>query len=673
MGNAARTARIAFFNRLITDTFADPAHKARHKRSTEFMKQIILGTAGHIDHGKTSLIRALTGTDTDRLVEEKRRGITIELGFAALELPSGQRVGVVDVPGHEKFVKNMVAGATGIDVVAMIIAADEGVMPQTREHLDICSLLGVRHGMVVVTKVDMVDEDWLELVLDDIAESLEGTFLEGAPVVTCSSVTGQGLDAFREELDAICEKVPAHGTGGVFRLPTDRVFTMRGFGTVITGTVVSGRISVGEPVEIYPTTIRSKVRGLQVHGESVGDAEAGMRTAINFQGVDKAQVERGDVVARPGTLVPSYMVDVLLRLLPTCEKPLKTRKLVRFHTGTSEVLGKVVFLDREELAPGEEAVAQLRLDNPVCTVRDDRFVIRSYSPVDTIGGGVVVNPVPQKHKSGRKKTMDRLNRLARAEAGELVALHVEEAGYAGATRTQLLLMTNLSERKLGEALQALLSAREMVQVGRDEKVYVHKTLMGELENKAEKYLGAYHKANPLKPGMPREELKSKFPPNLDVRVFHQLLETMRQNGVVEAEEDMVRLAGHKASLGVEQAEQEQRIKKAMSGAGLQPPTTKELCGELGVGDRQLAELMAHMVEKGDLVKVKQDLFFDREAVEALKERLVAHLREHGDITTPVFKEMTGASRKFVIPLLEYFDTRKVTLRVGDVRKLREST
>ncbi len=381
------------------------------------MKQIILGTAGHIDHGKTSLIKAVTGTDTDRLKEEKERGITIELGFAALDLPSGQHLGIVDVPGHEKFVKNMVAGATGIDIVVMVIAADEGVMPQTREHMEICTLLGVQYGMVAVTKIDMVDEEWLELALEDIRDFVRGTFLEDAPMAPVSSLTAEGIPEFIEILDELAAKIPERPPSDLFRLPIDRVFTMKGFGTVITGTLISGRVQVGDTIMIYPSGITSKVRGIQVHNKSADDARAGMRTAINFQGLEKEAISRGEVLSKPSTLEASYMVDVSLHYLASNKKPIKNRTRVRFHTGTSEVLGNLILLDREELAPGEEAIIQLRLDSPVALVKDDRFVIRSYSPIYTIGGGVVLNPIPLKHKRLKPDTVEGTKKIRERGTG----------------------------------------------------------------------------------------------------------------------------------------------------------------------------------------------------------------------------------------------------------------
>ena len=376
------------------------------------MKHIVMGTAGHVDHGKTALIKRLTGVDTDRLKEEKERGITIELGFASLSLPDGRVLGVVDVPGHERFVRNMVAGAAGIDLVVMVIAADEGVMPQTREHLQICTLLGIRKGFVALTKIDMVDEEWLTLVREDVREFLRGTFLEDAPVVPVSSLTGAGFPELIETIARVADEVEEAADVGLFRLPVDRVFTMKGFGTVVTGTLTSGRVTTGEEVEIYPAGLRARVRGIQVHNQPVDTAEAGQRTAVNLQGVDRAVIERGYLLAGKGALAVSQRLDCLYRHLAGAARKLKNRALVRLHTGTSEVMARMILLDRDELEPGEEANAQLVLDAPLAVVAGDRFVVRSYSPVTTVGGGVILDPLSAKHKRFAQEVLEEFRLLS---------------------------------------------------------------------------------------------------------------------------------------------------------------------------------------------------------------------------------------------------------------------
>jgi selenocysteine-specific elongation factor len=635
------------------------------------VKQIILGTAGHIDHGKTSLIKAVTGTNTDRLKEEKKRGITIELGFAALDLPSGRHLGIVDVPGHEKFVKNMVAGATGIDIVCMVIAADEGVMPQTREHMEICSLLGVRHGMVVLTKIDMVDEEWLELVTEDIRDFIVDTFLDTAPIVPVSSATGEGIPQFIEKLDELSENVPERTSTGLFRLPVDRVFSMKGFGTVITGTLISGKVSLSDPIMIYPNKIASKVRGIQVHNQSRETAEAGMRTAINFQGLEKTAINRGDILAGANSLMPSYMVDLEVNYLSSNKKPIKNRTQVRFHTGTSEVLGNLILLDREELKAGNSCPAQIRLDAPVSLIRDDRFVIRSYSPVRTIGGGKVLNPIAPKHKRFQQEINDGLVGLVDATPEAIIGYHARMAGPAGVTFAQLLLMTNLPSKGLEATIGAMLNSQALLLVDKENRTYIHLEVFDRLNQLSHTVLETYHRENPLKTGISKEELKSKFPHAARGKLFTLTLNRMIKDQQLVLEDDTVRLATHSVSLQVDQQALKQQIGDIYRQSGLTPPYFREVVKQLEVEPKPAKGVLELLIGEGELVKVKEDLYYDRVAIEKIKEELMAYILENGEISTPTFKDMTGASRKYVIPLIEYFDATNVTIRVGDIRKLRK--
>jgi selenocysteine-specific elongation factor len=635
------------------------------------MKQIILGTAGHIDHGKTSLIKATTGINTDRLKEEQLRGITIELGFASLDLPSGRHLGIVDVPGHEKFVKNMVAGATGIDMVVMVIAADEGVMPQTREHMEICTLLGIEHGLVALTKIDMIDEEWLELVQEDILDFINGTFLEGQDIVPVSSTSGEGIEAFVAALDDLSGRVPERSSTNLFRLPVDRVFTMKGFGTVITGSLMSGQVKVGDNVMIYPSGIPSKVRGIQVHGAAVESAHSGMRTAINFQGLEKASIQRGQVLSRPEALMPSYMIDLSLHYLGSNRKKIKNRSRVRFHTGTSEILGNLIFLDQEDLQPGEDTVLQIRLDAPVTVVRDDRFVLRSYSPIRTIGGGRVLNPVPIKHKRFRPEVVAGLRGLMTDEPETVIGYHVKTVGVMGVGFSALMIMTNLSEKPLEKYLQTMLSRKDILQIDKEQRLFVHKDAFEDLRSQIAAYLSTYHKENPLKEGMPKEELKSKLPATAGIKVFTMALKQMTADKIISQEGEVVKLATHKVSLGKDQAGVKKKIADIYLENGLQPPYFKEIVKTLNLDTSNAKDVLLLLVAEGVLIKAKEDLYFHTESMTMLKEKLISHLRQHGEIATPQFKEMTGASRKYVIPLLEYFDANHVTIRVGDSRKLRQ--
>ncbi|MBU4462526.1 MAG: selenocysteine-specific translation elongation factor [Proteobacteria bacterium] len=635
------------------------------------MKQIILGTAGHIDHGKTSLIKAVTGIDTDRLKEEKLRGITIELGFASMDLPGGQHIGIVDVPGHEKFVKHMVAGATGIDIVALVIAADEGVMLQTREHMEICSLLGIKHGFVALTKIDLVDEEWLELVLDDIKEFLRGTFLENSPIVPVSSATGKGIPEFIKTLDELSALIPMRTSTGLFRLPVDRVFSMKGFGTVITGTLISGSIHVGDTVMIYPSGITSKVRGIQVHNQNLNVAEAGMRTAINFQGLEKSSVTRGEVLSTPNDLRPSFMIDVLVHYLNSNNKSAKNRTRIRFHTGTSEVLGILILLEKEELLPGETTLAQIRLDSAVAAVKDDKFVIRSYSPIRTIGGGHILNPIPQKHKRFKPEVIKLLKGVVDNIPEEIISSHADNSGYVGVSFADLKIMTNLPEKQLDNTIQGLLSKKTILCFDRENRIYIHNNGIEKLEKETLDYLSSYHKSNPLKAGMSKEELRSKFPFALGAKLFNLMLDRMIKNKVLIQEENTVHLSSHSVSLKVDQADIRTKMLGAYLKSGLTPPYFKELSRSFDIDSKQAKDVLILLVDEGVLLKVKEDLYFHAEAVNELKKRLIDYLKSHGEITTPQFKEVASVSRKYLIPLIEYFDSTNVTLRVGDSRKLRK--
>ena len=633
------------------------------------MKQVILGTAGHIDHGKTSLIRAMTGIDTDRLKEEKERGITIELGFAHMDLPSGQVLGIVDVPGHEKFVKNMVAGASGIDLVALIIAADEGVMPQTREHLEICELLDVQHGLVVLTKTDMVDEEWLEMVQEDAAEYLEGTFLEDAPMVPVSSATGDGIEELVRVLDELVQKVPERDPGSFFRLPVDRVFVMKGFGTVITGTTVSGAVRLGEEVTVYPQEIDSKVRGLQVHNREVEEARRGQRTAVNLQGLEKAQLQRGNVIAGRRALRNSYMIDVLVDLLPAAPRKMKNRAKVRFHTGTAEVLATVVLLDRDELKPGENGYAQIRLDQPIAVLRQDRFVLRSYSPVRAVGGGKVLNALPRKKKRHSPRVLEELDVFNSGDLSRIAEQFVALGRFQGVEHKELPFLTNSRESQLKEVLQKLLSRQRILMYDRERKTYIHREFYDLARKEILDTLEAYHRNNPLKAGLSKEELRSRTEGARNQKLFNYLIGHLVQEDLVAREQEVLHLAEHKVTLGQDQEKVREEIESIYREGGLQPPYFKELADQFP--ERTARDVLQLMAQEGVLVKVKEDLYFHRKAVAGLRERLVAFLKEHGEITTPQFKEMTGASRKYAIPLIEHFDLNQVTVRVGDNRVLRK--
>jgi len=446
---------------------------------------------------------------------------------------------------------------------------------------------------------------------------------------------------------------------------------MKGFGTVITGTLVSGKIEVGETIMVYPSGITSKVRGIQVHNQRANTAEAGMRTAINFQGLDKTAVQRGEVLSSPGALIASYMVDVSFHYLAGNKKPLKNRTLVRLHTGTSEVMGHLILIEQEELPPGQTAVVQLRLDSPVAIVKDDRFVIRSYSPVRTIGGGQVLNPTPRKHKRLKPEIIRGLQHLSDDDPETIISYHIQQAGYGGVAFSHLKIMTNLTDKQLETLLQHLLSRKIIIQTDKENRIFIHQTTFDKLKQKTVEYLTKYHSANPLKTGMPKEELKSKYPRLSDAKLFNLVLNQMIKSRKIVQEENTVRLEDHRVSLGEDQADIRDKILKTYQSGGLQPPYFREIIKMLDTDPNRAGEVLMHLVEEGQIIKTKEDLFFHAGAVNKLKNRLVDFLKSRGEITTPQFKEMTGASRKYVIPLIEYFDAKNVTLRIGDSRKLRK--
>lgn len=630
------------------------------------MKHVVVGTAGHIDHGKTALVKALTGIDTDRLKEEKERGITIDIGFAHLELEAGLTVGIVDVPGHERFIKNMLAGVGGIDLVMLIIAADEGVMPQTREHLAICQLLRVKDGLVVLTKTDLAEAEWLELVREDVAAFLRGSFLEGRPIVPVSAKTGEGLETLRTHLAELARTVPPKATDATFRLPIDRVFTIKGFGTVVTGTLTAGRIGLEERVEVYPKGVEARVRGLQTHGHPVTEAVAGQRTAVNLQGVERAAFERGDVLSLPGLLRPTYMADASLELLRDAPRPLRHRERVRFHIGTSEVMARVVLLEGEELGPGERGYVQLRLEAPVVALPGDRYVIRSYSPMLTIGGGELLDVAPAKAR--RSATLvGRLRVLERGSPPEVLEEHLRKVGPRGARVADLAARTSFGPDGLRRLLAGLVERGRALAV--DRETYLHAEIAAGLRRQALETLAAFHAQYPLKPGMFKEELRMRLG-EAEERVFLNLLGRLEAEGAVATEKEKVRLASHRVRLDSRQQAHLERLEAEFRAAGVSPPGPEEAFAKLGLERAEDQELLQVLLDERRLVRIKEGLLFHVEPLQTAEARLLAHLRERKAITPGEFKDLLGITRKYAIPLMEYFDAQRLTVRVGDKRVLR---
>ncbi len=635
------------------------------------MKYIVLGTAGHVDHGKTSLIRAITGIDTDRLKEEKERGITIELGFAPLVLPGGQRLGVVDVPGHERFVKNMVAGAGGIDMVLLVIAADEGVMPQTREHLDICTLLGVKRGLVALTKIDLVDGDWLSLVQEDIREFLKGTFLEGSPMIPLSVATNTGLQELITAIEDVSSGIEQSTDAGVFRLPIDRVFTMKGFGTVVTGTAISGMLKTGEAVEVYPGRMKAKVRGIQVHNEAAETAVTGQRAAVNLQGVEKETVKRGNVLSHPGALEPATRFDARLTHLPSAARKLKSRALVRFHTGTSEVIARIILLDRDEIGPGEESCAQILLESPAVAMAKDRFVVRSYSPVRTIGGGEILDPLPRKHKRHNPAVIEEMKILQKGSDPDRAALIIRRAGLAGITAPMISVRTGINPHQVGRILQEMYSRKEAILWDREAQRIVSFPIYKDLQERALGAIKAYHEKFPLKAGMSKEELRMTLGDFIDTKLFNASIRDLEKAGTISVNKESIQIPDHRVNLQGDLEELRERIRRMYLEAGLAPPTVKEILERLAEKARDAGNVLKVMVSEGILIKVDEDLYYHRDIILKLRDDYRNLLIRDGKSTPATFKDMTGLSRKFIISLMEYFDAAKLTIRVGDHRVLRD--
>ncbi len=631
------------------------------------MRHVIAGTAGHIDHGKSALVKALTGTDPDRLKEEKLRGITIDLGFAHLNLADLQ-IGFVDVPGHEKFVKNMLAGVGGIDFVLLVVAADESVMPQTREHFDICRLLGIPSGIVVITKIDAVEPDLVELVREEVQEMTRGSFLGGAAIVAVSSKTGEGIEDLKKTLQTIAFATPVRSRDRRLRLPIDRSFSVRGFGTVVTGTLTSGTLLKDSEVELIPASLIARVRGIQVYGKPSEQAVAGQRTAVNLQGVDLAQVQRGMVLTDPRVFRATRLVDVKLILLPGA-RPLKSLLKVRFHQGTSEVIARVALLGSETLEPGRSACAQLRLDTPVFCLHGDAFILRQFSPTITIGGGRVLHPRPVKHKSTDKAALASLEKLDCGSPLEVVDTLIAAHPKRAMDMRDLNSLLGIPEADLKRLCSNLAGAQRLILIPAPLPVLMRPEVARSLEAETLSIVAEFHEQNPLQKGVSREELRKRVYDDLPQEVFRYLLDRLVERRKISLQEEFVCLYGREIQLSTAEDAIRQKIEALYRQSGCVPPPISDVAAAVAEDAAEVRKVYFWMLKQKTLVKVTDELTWHQATLEAIKSGIRSAFKPGDRFGVADFKELFGMTRKHAIPLLEYLDRERITRRQGNDRVL----
>ncbi|PYT88710.1 MAG: selenocysteine-specific translation elongation factor [Acidobacteria bacterium] len=628
-------------------------------------KSVIVGTAGHIDHGKSALVEALTGTHPDRLEEEKRRGITIDLGFAFLE-EHGVRFGFVDVPGHERFVSNMLAGAAGIDVLLLVVAADESIKPQTREHFEICRLLGVKRGVVALTKSDLVDTDTLELVRLEAQEYLRGSFLEDAPMIAVSAKTRAGLDDLKKALRHAASSVAMRDGSGYFRLPIDRAFAMKGFGSVVTGTLVSGTVGAGDEVALLPAGNRLRVRGVESGGKAVERAMPGQRTAVNLAGIEHTALRRGMVLATPGKFRKTRRIDARLELLGSARK-MKQGARVHFHAGTGETVAEVFFHGQKELQPASRAFANLKLQDEILVLPGDRFIVRQFSPVVTMGGGVVLDPLarrPMLRDTGRSSYLATLERGSRED----ILASLAKRAILGLGYQEIVSRTAWMDEEIREVAAKLSAEGRVKAVSRDPLVLVSEEFFAEVRSKILEKVEKFQKENSLLPGILREDLRTSLGKRVRAETFRAALEELTRERKLEAPGELVKKAGSEITLQPEEVKAKDQIEAAFAAAGLAVPSVKEVLAKLAIETKRAERLLQILLREKNLVRVSPELIFHRRALDELKEKLSTYKKSKGErISVPSFKELTGITRKYAIPLLEYLDRERVTRRAGDER------
>ncbi|OGO78867.1 MAG: selenocysteine-specific translation elongation factor [Clostridiales bacterium GWB2_37_7] len=635
------------------------------------MKNVIIGTAGHIDHGKTTLIKALTGRDTDRLKEEKERGISIDLGFTYFDLPSGRRAGIIDVPGHEKFIKNMLAGIGGIDVVVLVIAADEGVMPQTKEHLNILKLLQVKKGIIALTKKDLVDSEWLEMISEQVQQEVEATFLEEAKIIPVSSVKADGLKELIAEIDRLTEVVEQKDTTSNFRLPVDRIFTIAGFGTIVTGTLISGSIKEGDKVELYPMGLESRIRSIQVHEKNVKEAYAGQRVAINVANIKVEEIHRGDVLSKPGSMEPTMMIDAKIEMLKDAPMTIDNRDRLRLYHGTSEIMCRVVLLDREELMPGESAFVQLRLEEQMTCRKADRFVIRFYSPMITIAGGTIIDPNPPKRKRFKEDVLEELSVKEKGDPEEVIEQFLLSNSDRFYEKKEIIKqMENMETDSFHHITGTLKEKGLIVEFKQGEESYfAHSKYLKILGGQLEQILVQFHSKNPLKAGVSKEEIKSKLFEGIKPRLYDLVLGYYAESNHIRLENQYVAKSDFQVAFTDNQSKIKAILISKFRENMYNPPKLSDILAEGKFDKNQMQIVYNALVDMGYLVRLEEDIVFVKEAYEQAIQLVKEHIKQKGSIQLGEFRDLLGTSRKYAMALLDNFDQQKITKRVEDKRIL----
>ena len=631
---------------------------------TKEKRHYVVGTAGHIDHGKTAMVKQLTGKDTDWLQEEIARGMTIDLGFAFL----GDDITIIDVPGHERFVRNMVAGISTVDLVLFVIAADDGVMPQTREHLDILKLLQVKQGIIVITKIDLVEQDWVELVIEDVKDVVTGTFLESAPIVSISSETGTGIDELKQNIFDLLAKAEERQDRGIFRLPIDRVFTMKGFGTIVAGTVISGTLTADQNVELLPQKQKLRVRGLQIHEQNEKTVKIGDRAAINLAGIEKEKISRGDILAAPDAFRPTRFFDGKFYLLESATKNLKNIARIRLNIGTSEAIGRVTILDKNEIKPGESAYVQFRLEKPVVPDVGDRYVVRTYSPIHTIGGGVVLDVNPQRHKRFSEEVLKKLATLESGDPEKIIGQILRKNKYQHITTQQIAHQTSLTLDTVEPIVIQLLNKKQCFKYSeKGQDYFLHYAHYSQLKEEIIKSLEKFHVKNPTRRGVSKTDLKVMIDLPVDALLFNKILEELVQDGKIVISATRVALATHKLQVTERQQKLMDKIANVYFEAGFVTPDISNIAERIGIDESEVNEIIQILLETEVLVKAKEDIIFHQNRINEAIQLIKVHFNQQHQLTVGDFREMIASSRKYAVPLLNYFDSIGLTVRQQDVR------